>query len=146
MFPLLVITLLILLISRTNGYSIRSSSSINRIVKKSSVIRTCTTNDLILNNDNDNNSNNDNTVTTTSTTSTTTTANITNDDNDKKKGFIDPEVYIFLLLPFIIITITQIQKREFIVNILNVAVIGYFLGVIAEISWKVLKAKRSGLL
>ena len=111
MFSLLVITLLILLISRTNGYSITSSCSINRIVKKSSVIKTsihCTTNnnDLIL--DNDNNSNNDNTVTTTSTTSTTTTANITNDDNDKKKGFIDPEVYIFLLLPFIIITITQI--------------------------------------
>ena len=108
MYSLLVVTLLILLISLTNGYSIRSSSSINRIVKKNSVIRTsihCSTtndnNDVILDNNDsnsNNNSNNDNTVTTTSTTSntsTTTTTTITNDENDKKKGFIDPEVYNF---------------------------------------------------
>lgn len=52
-----------------------------------------------------------------------------NDEIDnKKKDILDPET------------------KELIMNLLNVGLVGYLLGVVLEIAWKVFKAKRAGLL
>ena len=121
---ILLLLLINLISNEINGFRLVKLNTIRNI--KSIILYNDNSNDNIIdidvnNNDVDNNDNNEN------------NENIVKDDvnksnNNKKKDMIDPET------------------RELIVNLLNVGLIGYLLGIVLEIGWNVLKAKRAGLL